>query len=91
MWRLRQVIGRVAEKILAYERSIDVVLKQAPNAITKGQLGINQLRQKQQRLRPQLQRMRQVLTLIGLGRQIWRRFIRTQQTQIFQKSLAKYK
>jgi len=91
VWRLRRQIGQVADKILAYERSINVVLHKAPNAIAKGQIGINQLRQKQQQLQPQLQRMRQILALIGLGRQIWRQFVRTQQTQLFPKSLAKYK
>ncbi|MBV9387504.1 MAG: hypothetical protein JOZ78_13880 [Chroococcidiopsidaceae cyanobacterium CP_BM_ER_R8_30] len=91
VWRLRRPIGQVADKILAYERSINVVLHKAPNAITKGQVGVSQLRQKQQQLRPQLQRIRQVLALIGLGQRIWQQFVRTRRTQLFQKSLAKYK
>jgi len=92
-WQVQQlgrIIGGVADKILAYERSTHAVLHRAPGAISKGQLGISHLRQKQQQLQPQIQRVRQVLTLIGLGQQIWRRFIRTRRTRLFQ-SLPKPK
>ncbi len=92
-WRVRKlqpVFGRVADKILVYERSTDKVLHRAPMLILKGQLGILRLKQKQQQLQPQLQRVRQVLTLFRLSQQVWRLFVRTQRSP-FGQNLAKYK
>lgn len=83
-WRVRKLqrpVARLADAISRFERSTYKVLHRAPNAISKGQLGIYRLRQKQQQLEPQLQQMRQVLTLLGLGQQIWRRFVLSQRSR----------
>ncbi len=77
-WRVRKLqrpLARLADIISRFEPGTHRVLHKAPNAISKGQLGINQLRQKQQQLEPQLQRVQLVLTLLSLGQQVWRRFI----------------
>ncbi len=83
-WRvrkLRQPLGRIADIISRFERSIHRVLQAAPNAILKGQLGIQLLGQKRSQLEPQLQRVRLVLTLLGLGQQVWRRFVLAQRSR----------
>jgi len=78
--RLQRSIGRVADNILKYDRSTYAVLHRAPKDIYKGQIGIDRLRHKSQQLQPQIQRVRQVLTLLRLGQQIWRRFVRNRRS-----------
>jgi len=83
-WRVRKLqrpVARLADVISRFERSTHRVLHRAPYAISKGQVGIYRLRQKQQQLEPQLQRIQQVLTLLGLGQQVWRRFLLSQRSR----------
>jgi hypothetical protein len=74
-------VAGVANAIYKYENIIDKVLRGAPNAISKGQLGVKQLRHKQKQLAPQIQRVRLVLSLLGLGQQVWRRFVVAQRSR----------
>ena len=75
-WRLRllsQRLARVANTLIAIERSTHAVLWRAPNAIFVSQAGIHQLRQGNEPLQLQLQQVRQVVSLLVLGRQAWQR------------------
>ncbi len=75
-WRLRllrQRLARVANTLSAIERSTHAVLWGAPNSIFLGQAGIYRLRQGNEPLQLQLQQVRQVLSLLVLGRQAWQR------------------
>ena len=72
VWKLRQTLGQVADTLLSVERKAHALLYGVPDAILKGQLGIDQLRSKYQQLEPQLQRARQALALLSLGKKVWR-------------------
>ena len=88
--RLRRWLARMADRLTAYDRSTQAALRGTPDAIYLGQQGIHRLRQRQP---PdvRLQRVRQVLTLLGLGQQVWQRFTVVRRTQFIQRGLAKYK
>lgn len=73
IWQLKQRIGRIADKLAVYERCTHAVLYQAPENIYTSQQKIENLRQKNQALQVQIQQVRQILNLLVLGRQIWRR------------------
>lgn len=89
--RLRQRLARIADRLAAYERSLSAALRGTPNAIYLGQQALHRLRQRQQPPDVRLQRVRQVLTLLGLGQRVWQRFMRVRGTQFMQRGLAKYK
>ena len=71
--KLRSRLAKIADKIIAAERTTYKVLHNAPNAISKGQKGALRLGQQYQQLDPQLQRVQQVLGLFSLGRKFWLR------------------
>lgn len=70
MWHLRRTLAAIADALVIAERNTHRVLHNAPNTITKGQLGVYQLRQQTR----QLQQMRQILALVGIGQSLlqWR-------------------
>jgi len=72
VWKLRQTLGQVADTLLSVERKAHALLYGSPDAILKGQIGLHQLRSKYQQLEPQLQRARQALALLSLGKKVWR-------------------
>lgn len=78
-WRVRQLrlrLARLADELSVYERSIHAALYEAPNDISTGRLAIHQLRKNPQALlNLELLRVQQALTLLGVGQQIWRRFV----------------
>lgn len=78
IWKLRLILARVADTLLAAERSTHAVLYGAPKAITKGQKGVYQLRQRYQQLEPQLQKAQQALALLSFGQTLWQRSQRGQ-------------
>jgi hypothetical protein len=67
VWRWRRSLAAIADHLTIAERNTHHVLRGAPDAITKGQLGVHLLRQQRQ----QVQKVRQLLALIGLGRSLW--------------------
>lgn len=75
-WQLRQRLANVANILIAVERSTNEVLRSAPVVISIGQQGIYQLRQGNEPLQLQLQRVRLLLSFLVLGRQAWTRFSR---------------
>ncbi len=72
-WKLRQTLGKVADTLLTVERKAHSLLYGAPEAIVKGQCGVNYLRLQYQQLEPQLQQARQAIAMLSLGNKILRR------------------
>lgn len=91
VWQLRGRVARIADKISAIELSAHAVLRGAPNAIATGRLGIHKLRQGPQPLDLELVRIQQVLTLCGIGQEIWQRSRVPQRSKFLKKALAKYR
>lgn len=91
-WQLRQIRQRLARltiTLIAIERSTHAVLWGAPNTIFVGQVGINRLRRGNEPLQLQLQQVRQVLSLLVVGRQTWQRF--RPSTLLRSQPLTKYR
>jgi len=76
VWQIRKQLAKIANALTAYERSAYAALHNAPNKIYKGKLGIDKLRQGNEPLQLQLQRVRQVLSLFFVGWRAWQRFSR---------------
>ena len=74
LWLLRQKLQRVNNKLIAINRRTQAALAGTPNAIYKGQMGLSQLKQRNEPLQVQIQRVRQVLSLLSVGQQAWQRF-----------------
>jgi hypothetical protein len=73
IWRLRRALVRVTHALVAAERSTHWVLYGAPEAIQRGELGIEKFQQAYHQLELQLHRAQQALALLSLGQIIWRR------------------
>lgn len=74
IWLLRQKLQRINNTLIAVNRSAGAALSGTPNTIYKGQMGIYQLKQRNEPLQIQIQRVRQVLLLLSVGQQAWQRF-----------------
>ncbi|HLP91130.1 MAG TPA: hypothetical protein VK184_21445 [Nostocaceae cyanobacterium] len=74
VWKLKQVLAVVADKLSEYERASYNGLHPAPENINLGQQGVYSLRQKQQGLKQQIQKAQQIISLMVLGRNLWRRY-----------------
>jgi hypothetical protein len=72
VWNLRRALAAAADVLTIAERNTYAVLHGAPNAISNGQVGVQGLRERYQQLEVQLQKVQQVLTLLGLGQSVWR-------------------
>lgn len=72
LWKLRRVLAAAAEIIARAERSTYWVLHGAPQAISKGQIGIHGLRKRYQHLEFQLQQVRRVLLVLGFIQKTYR-------------------
>lgn len=91
VYQLRLRLARIADTLIAVERSSHAVLHAAPNAISRGQLGIDKLRQGNEPLQLKLLRVRQVLSLLGVGQQLWWRFFLVERSQFLKQRFAKYR
>jgi hypothetical protein len=76
VWNLRKALAAAADILTAAERSTHAVLRGAPQAIERGQLGTSALRERYQQLEIQLQKVQQVLALLSLLQGVWRRTFR---------------
>lgn len=74
VWKLKQKLAKIADRLIAAERSTYVVLHGAGEAIYKSQGNIHNLRRKNQPQQLQIQRVRQILSLLVGGQQVWRRY-----------------
>ncbi|MEA5583474.1 hypothetical protein VB620_19280 [Nodularia harveyana UHCC-0300] len=73
VWKLKQWIGYIADKLNAYERNTHEFLYQAPENIDIAQQKIYSLRQRNQKLQVQVQQVRQIISLLLLGKRFWGR------------------
>lgn len=73
IWQMRAGLVRATETLISVEQAVHNCLYGAPTAITKGQMGVYQLRQNYRHLEIQLHRAEQVLALLSMGRMLWRR------------------
>ncbi|MDZ7962174.1 MAG: hypothetical protein RMY34_30615 [Aulosira sp. DedQUE10] len=73
VWQLKQQLGIIADRFTNYERCSHAVLYTAPENISTAQKNIYNLRQGNQRLEVQIQQVRQIVSLLFLGRQVLRR------------------
>lgn len=75
-WRiskLKQQLRFLADRLSYYERCSHIFLYAAPEKIYSAQQSIYNLRQGNQRLEVQIQQIKQIISLLFFGRQIWRR------------------
>ncbi|MBC7971288.1 MAG: hypothetical protein H7Z11_14410 [Verrucomicrobia bacterium] len=73
LWRFKHRLTRAANTLSSFERSVHRVLHRAPEVVSRGHLGIHQLREQYRGLEPQLQRAQQALALLSLGQALWQR------------------
>jgi hypothetical protein len=71
--KLKQRLARLANIFIAAERSSHRVLYGAPAAISISQRNVHNLRQTHQSPQLQIQRVRQIFSLLAFGQQVWRR------------------
>jgi hypothetical protein len=71
--RMRRTIAVVESRISAIDRCSSNVLSKSPDFFAKRQQNTRQLRRNYQQLELQLQQVQQLLTLLSLGRRLWRR------------------
>ena len=89
IWQIRPQLARAADTLIAVERSTHKVLGGAPTAISISQQNIHQLGQGNEPLQLQLQQVRQVLSFLVFGRQVWQRFSRS--SPLLKPPLSKYR
>ncbi|OUL28024.1 hypothetical protein BV372_25315 [Nostoc sp. T09] len=89
MWKLKQQIRIVADRLATYERYSHAVLYAAPENIYTAQQKISNLRQRNQSLEVQIQQVRQIISLLFLGRQVWRRSFQSLGSTFGKKTVAK--
>ena len=73
VWKLKQLLRIITDRLSYYESCSHTLLYAAPEKISSAQQSIYNLRQKNQRLEVQIQQIRQIVSLLFFGRQIWRR------------------
>ncbi|MHC5728333.1 MAG: hypothetical protein ACYTXY_30310 [Nostoc sp.] len=76
VWQLKRQLAYIADRLTAYESCTHAALNKAPENIYLSQDNIYNLRQKNQALQMQIQQVRQIISLLLLGRQIWQRYFR---------------
>jgi len=89
VWKLKQQLGNIADRLTNYERCSHAVLYAAPEKIYTAQQNIYNLRQGTQRLEMQIQQVRQIVSLFFLLRQLWRRSFRPLGSTFGKKTIAK--
>ncbi|WP_416667557.1 hypothetical protein [Egbenema bharatensis] len=72
--RLRNALANVADALIAAEHTTHRVLHNAPHHISKRQACTYQLRRDYYHLTLQMQKVQQVLALLGLGRFLWQQY-----------------
>ena len=78
-WRVGQLkrqLAYMADSLTVYESCTHAALNKAPENIYLRQENIYNLRQRNQALQMQIQQVRQIVSLLLLGQQIWQRYFR---------------
>lgn len=68
VWNIKQRIAWVADRLTAYEQCSDALLSQAPVNLNISQQNIHNLRQGNQSLQLKIQQVRQIVSLLLLGK-----------------------
>ncbi len=89
VWQLKQQLADIADTLTDYELCTHAALYQAPENIYISQQNIHNLRQRNQALEVQIQQVRQIVSLLFIGRQIWRRDFRRLKFTSGKKIVAK--
>ncbi|MBH8553310.1 hypothetical protein I8751_13185 [Nostocaceae cyanobacterium CENA357] len=89
VWKLKQLIRQIANKLTVYERNTYAALYNAPENIYIGQRNIHNLRQGNQGLQVKIQQVRQIVGLLFLGRRVWGRSLRRPGATLGKKVIAK--
>ncbi len=89
VWKLKQIIGRIADKLTVYERNTSAALYKTPENIYIGQRNIQNLRQGNQGLQVKIQQVRQIVGLLFLGRRVWGRSLTKTGIKLRKKAIAK--
>ncbi|MEH2250498.1 hypothetical protein [Nostoc sp.] len=89
VWQLKQQLVYIADRLTVYESCTHAALNKAPENIYLSQENIYNLRQKNQALQMQIQQVRQIISLLLLGRQIWRRYFRKLELTSGKRTFAK--
>ena len=72
MWCYSRVLARTADVLTQAEESTYRVLREAPQAIARGQLGVMQWRYLYtEQLTPQFRQVKQALAVLGMGLSLW--------------------
>ncbi|MEH1842329.1 MAG: hypothetical protein V7L20_27265 [Nostoc sp.] len=89
VWQLKQQLAYITDRLTAYESCTHAALNKAPKNIYLGQESIYNLRHKNQALQMQIQRVRQIISLLLLGQQIWQRYFRRLELTPAKRSVGK--
>jgi len=89
VWNLRRTLAAVVDAITIAERNTYNLLQGAPNAISKGQLGVHGLRERYQQLELQLQQVQKVLTGLGLLQSLLRSGVRLRSSSALNSSASR--
>lgn len=68
---LTQALLQFEKRMSLMEHNTHLVLRQAPEFVSRGQMGTAGLRQRYQQLQRQWQQLQQFLTILGLGKTLW--------------------
>jgi len=72
VWCYSRVLARAADVLTQAEESTYRVLREAPQAIARGQLGVMQWRYLYtEQLTPQFRQVKQALAVLGMGLSLW--------------------
>ncbi len=72
-WKLKGVLGQIADILTAVESTTHHALYDAPDVIEAGEKGVQLLQERIHHVEPQLRRLRRLLTLLYWGHRLWRR------------------
>ncbi len=75
IWLMKKKLTIVADCFVAIEISTGKLLNKTPHTICLGKDRISNLRYKHQLLQLRIQQFQQIISLIFLGRQMWRRYL----------------
>ncbi|MBW4661277.1 MAG: hypothetical protein KME15_21600 [Drouetiella hepatica Uher 2000/2452] len=76
VWRLSKNLAIAADALVRAEESTHAVLSGAPAAISRGQVGTQELRQQYRQLELQIHQAQKILALTGLSQFVWRWYTR---------------
>ncbi|MCU0526067.1 MAG: hypothetical protein MUF72_14700 [Elainella sp. Prado103] len=74
IWQLRRALVGVTQALTTAEYSVNQALQSAPELWLAGQVNVQHWHHQYELALLRLQQVRQILTLLGLGQFVWRRY-----------------